>query len=105
MQYVVKALRGNEGLTELLLEAADAGDAEVQARAQGYTVIAVKAQQQLAALLHWNKSGFPLVLFSQELVALLDAGLPLLESLETLAEKEEQPEIKKTLTQIISLAI
>jgi general secretion pathway protein F len=102
MQYMVKALRGNEGLTELLLEAADAGDAEVQARAQGYTVIAVKARQQLAALLHWRKSGFPLALFSQELVALLDAGLPLLESLETLAEKEEQPEIKKTLTQIIS---
>ncbi|MGE5757374.1 MAG: type II secretion system F family protein [Sideroxydans sp.] len=103
MQYVVKALRGNEGLTELLLEAADAGDAEVQARAQGYSVIAVKARQQWAAFFHLNKSGFPLVLFSQELVALLDAGLPLLESLETLAEKEEQVEIKKTLTKIISL--
>jgi general secretion pathway protein F len=103
MQYVVKALRGNEGLTELLLEAADAGDAEVQAKAQGYSVIAVKARQQWAALLHLNKSGFPLVLFSQELVALLDAGLPLLESLETLAEKEEQVEIKKTLTKMISL--
>ncbi len=103
MQYVVKALRGNEGLTELLLEAADAGDAEVQAKAQGYSVIAVKARQQWAAFLHLHKSAFPLVLFSQELVALLDAGLPLLESLETLAEKEEQIEIRKTLTKIISL--
>lgn len=103
MQYVVKALRRNEGLTELLLEAADAGDAEVQAKAQGYSVIAVKVRQQWAALLHLNKSGFPLVLFSQELVALLDAGLPLLESLETLAEKEEQVEVKKALTKIISL--
>lgn len=103
MQYVVKALRGNEGLTELHLDAADAGDAEVQARAQGYSVIAIKARQQWAALLHWSKSRFPLVLFSQELVALLDAGLPLLDSLETLAEKEEQPEIRKTLKRIISL--
>ncbi len=103
MQYVVKALRGNEGLTELLLEAADAGDAEVQAKAQGYSVIAVKVRQQWAALLHLNKSGFSLVLFSQELVALLDAGLPLLESLETLAEKEEQVEVRKALTKIISL--
>lgn len=102
MQYMVKALRGNEGLTEFPLEAADASDAEIQAKAQGYSVIAVKARQQWADLLQWNKSGFPLALFSQELVALLDAGLPLLEVLETLAEKEEQPVIRKTLTQIIS---
>ena len=103
MQYVIKALRGHEGLTELVLEAADASDAKVQAIAQGYSVIAIKAQRKWTAFLHWHKSGFPLALFSQELGALLNAGLPLLGSLETLAEKEEQPEIKKTLTQIISL--
>jgi general secretion pathway protein F len=103
MQFMVKALRGNEGLTELLLDAVDAGDAEAQAQAKGYSVIAVKAQQKWTALLYWNKAGFPLVLFSQELVALLEAGLPLLECLETLAEKEEQVEIKKTLTKIISM--
>ncbi len=102
MQYVVKALRGSEGLREILLEATDAGDAETQAKAQGFSVIAIKPQQRWAALLPWTKSGFPLVLFSQELVALLDAGLPLLESLETLAEKEEQVEIRKTLMKIIN---
>ncbi len=102
MQYMVKALRGNEGLMEFTLDAADAIDAEFQASAQGYTVIAIKAQQQWAAWLQWRKSGFPLALFSQELAALLDAGLPLLEVLETLAEKEERPEFKKTLAQIIS---
>ncbi len=103
MQYVIKALRGNEGLTELLLEAADAADAEVQAILQGYSVVAIKARKQWAAFLPRKKSGFPLVLFSQELGALLNAGLPLLGSLETLAEKEEQPEIRKVLTQVISL--
>ncbi len=103
MQYMVKALRGNEALTEFFLEAADARDAELQAMAQGYSVIAIKARQQWVTMFRWNKSGFPLVLFSQELVALLEAGLPLLESLETLAEKEEQVEVKKTLTKIISL--
>ncbi len=102
MQYVVKALRGNEGLIELLLEAADADDAAVQAKAQGYSVIAIRAVQQWAILLRWRKSGFPLTLFSQELAALLDAGLPVLDSLEALAEKEEQPAIRKTLTQLIS---
>jgi general secretion pathway protein F len=102
MQYELKVLRGNAGLMAIMLEAADAGDAEAQARAQGYTVIAARARQRWLSLLPWQRSGFPLVLFSQELVALLDAGLSLVESLETLTEKEVQPDIKKTLTQIIS---
>lgn len=102
MQYEVKVLRGNEGLMAIMLEAADANDAQAQAKTQGYTVIAARAKRRWPSLRHWQKSAFPLVLFSQELVALLAAGLSLVEVLETLAEKEEQPEIKKTLTQIIS---
>ncbi|HLP97439.1 MAG TPA: type II secretion system F family protein [Sideroxyarcus sp.] len=99
MQYEVKVLRGHE-LMAIVLEAADAADAEAQAKAQGYTVIAAKARQ---AWLSWRqRSAFPLVLFSQELVALLDAGLPLVEALEALGEKEEQPEVRKTLMQIIA---
>jgi len=102
MQYEVKALRGNEGLLLLLLEAADANDAAVQAQAQGYTVLATRAKQRWSALLR-RKSRFPLVLFSQELLALLEAGLPLIEAIEALAEKEDHPDARKTLTQIISL--
>lgn len=102
MQYEVKALRGSEGLLVLLLEAADASDAEIQARAQGYTVLATKAKQRWSSLRR-RKTRFPLVLFSQELVALLEAGLPLIEAMEALAEKEDQPDAKKTLAQIISL--
>ncbi len=101
MRYMIKALRGNEGVMEFALDAADVIDAELQAQAQGYTVIAVKARQQWAAMLQGKKSAFPISLFSQELVALLDAGLPLLEAIETLAEKEEKPEFRKTLSQII----
>lgn len=101
MQYEIRALRGDEGLILLSLEAVDAIDAEAQAKAQGYTVLATRTKQRLSTLLRRN-ARFPLVLFSQELVALLEAGLSLVEVLETLAEKEEQPEVKKTLTQIIS---
>lgn len=102
MHYEVKALRGNEGLMVLLLEAADANDAEVQAKAQGYTVLATRTKQQWSSLRR-RKTRFPLVLFSQELMALLEAGLPLIEAIETLAEKEDQPDARKTLTKIISL--
>ena len=102
MQYEVKVLRGNEGITSLLLEANDANEAETQAKAQGYSVIATRAKQHWAPLSLGRKNKFPLVLFSQELVALLQAGLPLIEVLETLAEKEGQPEVKRTLQQLIS---
>ncbi len=101
MQYEIKALRGNEGLITLALDAADATDAKSQANAQGYTVIGVKAK---AAWRVWKKkrrkAAFPVVLFSQDLLSLLEAGLSLIEAIETLADKELRPDIKKTLTKI-----
>jgi general secretion pathway protein F len=102
VRYQVKALRGGDELMVFALDAADAGDAANQAQDQGYTVIAIKAK---AAWPMWRKGGthrFPLVLFSQELLALLEAGLSLMESLEALAEKEEQVEVRKTLLQMIA---
>jgi general secretion pathway protein F len=102
MRYEVKALRGNEGLTALRLDAVDAQDAASQAAARGYTVIAIKARQVWPGWRSWQGEGFPLVLFSQELLALLDAGLALVEALETLAEKEDRPAVRQVLTQIIA---
>src|SRR5512139_89148 len=102
MRYEVKALRGNETLTARVLDAADAGDAAGQMVAQGYTVIAVRAKSAWPTLPWQRKRHFPLVLFSQELLALLQAGLALVEALETLTEKEQRPEVKQTLTQIIA---
>jgi len=102
MRYEVKALRRNEGLIALALDAADATDAAGQARAQGYTVIAVKEKQAWPTARLFSGGSFPLVLFSQELLSLLEAGLPLMEAVETLAEREQRPEVKKTLQQMIT---
>jgi len=103
MQYEVKALRGEENPTALVLDAANAGDAVSQALARGYTkVIGIRAKSAWPAW-HWQRKGhFPLVLFSQELLALLQAGLALVEALETLTEKEQRPEVKQILTQMIA---
>lgn len=101
MRYQVKAMRGGEGLTALAIDAADMGDAIGQARDQGYIVIAVKASKTwdgLAGLAAGRR--FPLVPFNQELLSLLQAGLPLLEAIETLAEREQRPWLKKTFGQI-----
>ncbi len=102
MRFEMKVLRGSEGLRAFVLDAVDAADATAQALAQGYTVITIKARQPWLAWYKPRKESFPLVLFSQELLALLDAGLALVEALETLAEKEQRPEVKRTLRQIVT---
>ena len=102
MRYEVKALRGEEDLTALQLDAADANDAASQALAQGYKVISIRAKAAWPVGFKPRRGHFPLVLFSQELLALLQAGLALVEALETLTEKEQRPEVKQTLTQIIA---
>ena len=100
MRFNVKAMRVGEGLTALALDAANEIDAARQAEAQGYTVLAVSTRKGLARLSRGNAS-FPLVLFSHELLALLNAGLPLVEAVETLAEKEHRPEVKRVIDQVI----
>lgn len=102
MRYEMKALRGNGGLITVALDAPNANDAVLQATAQGYKVLAIKSKLSWKAWQKSRKPSFPVVLFSQELLSLLDAGLSLIEALETLAEKEHRPDIKKTLTQVIT---
>jgi general secretion pathway protein F len=108
MQFDVKALKGKEGIRALTVDAVDIGDVDVQLRAQGYAVIAVKARQAWLGnifsgfFLGRRAARFPLGLFSQELLALLEAGLTLVEAFETLTEKELRPEIKKILSRLIT---
>ena len=99
MRFELKAI-GQDGRVEALdLEAFDRGGAVQQAESRGYTVIAVR---QRAAMLGGWRSGerFPVVLFSQELLVLLQAGLPLVDSIETLAEKERRAEFRGALERL-----
>ncbi|MGB0127434.1 MAG: type II secretion system F family protein, partial [Rhodocyclaceae bacterium] len=87
MQFKVKALRRPEGVVEAIFDAPTAADAERQAEAQGLRVISVARSGGLPAVGGGRRSRFPLVLFSQELHTLLRAGLSLVDSIESLAEK------------------
>lgn len=49
-----------------------------------------------------RRAKFPLQLFSQELAVLLDAGIALLEALQTLREKEGQPGVRAALDAVIA---
>ena len=102
MQYEIMALRGKEGVVALTLDAASESDATAQARTQGYTVLSAKSQTSFKQMLPLPKASFALILFNQELLSLLSAGLALVEALETLAEKEHKAESKKILEQIVA---
>ena len=101
MHYAIKALREDGSVIALTLEATDESDASRQAVSQGLTVLTTRPQLALSGLFVKRNTHFPLVLFSQELLALLDAGLNLVEAIETLAEKEQRTETRKLLDQLI----
>jgi len=95
MEFEIRALRGAEGLVTVALEAPDEISALEQARAQGLAVLSARPRRALPSFASPFAARFPLLLFSQELVALLSAGLSLPEVVETFAEKEARPEFRR----------
>jgi general secretion pathway protein F len=100
MRYEVRALKAHEGIVSIAIEATDEASAIEQARTQGLAVLSARPSRAWPTLARSLDRGFPLVLFSQELVALLDAGLSLPETLETMVEKEGRSETRAVLTQV-----
>lgn len=95
MRFEVKAVRPGAGVVRLPVEAASAEDALAQIRSQGYAALSAASEDGWVP--RGGRRRFSLVLFSQELLALLTAGLSLVEGLETLAEKEQHTEAGKVL--------
>ena len=89
MRYEIKAIKAGGGVVSLALDARDDRDANQQVQSQGYTVLAVRRAGTLR-LPTLRRTRFPLVLFTQELLALLRSGISLVEALETLAEKDSR---------------
>lgn len=91
MRYAIRALSTEHGITALIIDALNEADARHQIEARGLFVAAIAPAR--TALFSPNPLGrkvsrFSLVLFSQELLALLQAGLNIVECLEALLEKE-----------------
>jgi general secretion pathway protein F len=98
MRFEVKAVAAGGSIVRLGVDALDPEDAAAQAAARGYRVLALRRPWT------WTRRGahLPLVLFCQELLALLDAGLALVEAFDTLAEKEERPEARRVLALVVA---
>ncbi len=98
MRYAVKALDAAGAITSLEVDAAGLREADRYARDRGLLPLSVRrAGASGVGLGRWlpkRRHRFLLVQFSQELLALLDSGISLVEAIETLAEKESRPEAR-----------
>jgi general secretion pathway protein F len=101
MQFRLKAIGPGGGVESIDFQAPDETAAREQLEGRGYTVLSVRARRSLA---FWQSAGerFPVSLFSQELRVLLGAGLPLVEAIDTLAQKERRPASRAVLERIVA---
>ncbi len=88
MRFRVRALGAAASVNEIEVDAADAPAARQLIVDRGLSVMSVTPLRGSA-----SRARFPLMLFNQELVALLKAGIPLAEALAALAEKEARPAV------------
>ncbi len=88
MRYTVKALRESDTIISMVFDATDRDDAMRQAQASGLAVLSLNREAAWKFSMPTRRASFPLSLFAQELLALQEAGLTLVEAIEGLAEKE-----------------
>jgi general secretion pathway protein F len=99
MQFSVLAVDARQQVVALSLEAASEALAADQVRSKGLTVVSVAASG-LRLSLPARKTRFPTTLFTVELLSLLQAGLNLVEALQTLATKESSEVLSAILAAI-----
>lgn len=101
MQFAVRTLAPDMRVASVLVDAPDEADARRQVEARGLYVSAIEPVH--APLLRRQRGGkLSLVLFSQELLALLTAGLGIVEGLEALLEKEASPATRGVLERLLA---
>jgi len=100
MRFDIKGYREPDGVLVASFEAASVEEARLLAGEQGIRVLSVSKNWRDSFALFQRKR-FDLQLLSQELHALLDAGLSLIEALTALAGKESAPEKRALLDHIM----
>lgn len=101
MRYLVRAIQNNQDIVALSLEAANQTEAESFVRTKGLTVLSSSKEKSGLKEIITNSGSFDLVLFSQELLALIDAGISLVEAMETLTEKQHRSDARRILTEVV----
>jgi general secretion pathway protein F len=102
MNFEVLALDERQQPVSLALEAANAALAAEQVRKRGWTLVSLESKGFDLKAAFGRKARFPTALFSIELMSLLEAGLNLVEALQTLAEKEAHGERQEVLSGMLT---
>lgn len=102
--YKIQGLDGSGRFVSVQLAAASLHEAEQQAVTQGLQVMAITPTNQtiLTTFKTIGVKKFPLLMFNEELLALLDAGLSIVQTLETLLEKETKTENRQILSAVVA---
>lgn len=101
MRYVIIGVDGQGAVVTLEFDAGSSGEASAQAAARGCTAVSVRAQRNWKMRFAARPARFSLMLFSQELLALIESGITLVEGLETLAEKETRSDTRQLLERVL----
>ena len=99
MKFEVLAVDSSQRVAALTLEAASEAAVMESVRARGLSLVSL---QKSGFELPRRPSRFPTTLFSMELMSLLEAGLNLVEALQTLAEKDSGGERSEVLGGILA---
>jgi general secretion pathway protein F len=101
MPYEVRALSPDNQIVSLVVDAQDEDDARRQVEARGLHATQLRALRTLRSS-KASRGGISLVLFSQELLALLMAGLSIVEGLEALVEREGNARLRGILERLLA---
>ena len=99
MEYRLRCLDAQGAVVQVPVQAASSEGASLEARRRGLTVLSA---QRLGTRSLSRPRSFDLALFTQELLALLKAGLNLLEALEALTQGSTRPEARSLLEEILA---
>lgn len=102
MRFKARTLSTENVISITVLEAVDEIDARAHLLRQSLKVLSLEPMREALPSLRKSRQRFSLLLFSQELHALLTAGLSLIEALEGLEEKEEQRETRQIIGNLLA---
>jgi general secretion pathway protein F len=102
MRFIARTLSANNVIAEIILEAENDADARLQLSQQSLKALSLRPLRSLGLSRNSRQQKFSVLLFSQELLALLKAGLSLIEALEGLVEKEARPEPRRIVNGLLT---
>lgn len=94
MRFLVRALDGQQRILDVAVEALDEAEARRLAAERQLVALTVSADRGA------SNRRFPLLLFAQELHALVLAGLSVVEALDALIEKNPSPDVRAVIARV-----